>query len=308
MSMVSPLVPPVARAARRRAGFAAGRRRLARMRDAGLPATLHEPIEFLLGGRPSPETLGVVERIEAMRDELAARDDDLVAVYPSPAPEPRHAGLEPAERIAPGARSESTFLYIAEVASISRYWGTFLHLCATASGARTVLELGSCAGISGSYLASASCVRKFVTVEASPELARLAEAHIRRVASAEISVHTAFFDDALDAVLPTFAEGLDLAYVDGQHEGRATLHYLHRLEQRLHPGSIVIFDDVRWTTDMEQAWEELCGTRGVEAAVMLGRLGVLVFGAPGAHAARFDLSRSTAEWRRGRTPSPQSTP
>jgi len=232
--------------------------------------------------------------------ELIRAGNQIVSVYPSPEPQPEGSGQTDQKRPIPGAIDRSTLAYIAEVASISRYWGSFLHLCASSAQARTILELGGCAGISGSYLASAPLCQRFVTVEGSPDLAKLAGRHINQVAAGQCEVRNALFDDALDALLPGFGTALDFAYIDGQHERAATIHYLKRITPALHPGSIVIFDDVMWSRDMESAWQEISATDGVSAAVLLGRLGVIVWGLAGDKADHYDLSRFTAEWKRGR--------
>jgi predicted O-methyltransferase YrrM len=187
---------------------------------------------------------------------------------------------------------------IAQVTSVHPYWGMFLYLCASAVGAETILELGSCAGISGCYVASGTHCRRFITVEGSPELARLAEANIRQVAS-HAEVVNALFDDALDAILPTLGKGLDMAYIDGQHEKRSTLHYFKRLVPHLSSGAVVVFDDIQWSPDMWEAWQELSRWPGVSHAINVGRFGVCVWDGA-AMPKSFDLSLCTRFWRKGR--------
>jgi hypothetical protein len=47
------------------------------------------------------------------------------------------------------------------------------------------------------------------------------------------------------------------AFIDGQHEKKATLHYMERLIPLMNEGGIMIFDDIYWSEDMNEAWEEI---------------------------------------------------
>lgn len=100
-----------------------------------------------------------MESIESLRAAIARRTEIFDVAFPS--------SLRKPKPIRNGA-------WIAYESSVTRNWGTFLYLCAKSFSARRVLELGSCAGISGSYLAAAPLVEKLITVEGSPALARMA--------------------------------------------------------------------------------------------------------------------------------------
>ncbi len=123
-------------------------------------------------------------------------------------------------------------------------WGVFLHLLASEVGG-TFLELGSCAGISGAYLASAPNCKKLFSVEGSAALAGLARETIDQVAPGRAEVINGLFNDVLDSLLPELGENaLDLAFIDGHHERVATLHYYERIKPALRPGAVVVFDDI----------------------------------------------------------------
>lgn len=268
-----------------------GRRRLNAMLRSGLPGRLRGPLLYLLGGRLTPEEQRVAGEVEAIRREIAALNDVQMAVYTSPPP-----GAGPA----PGPVQPITRRRVAEVASVEPYWGMFLHQCASAFEARTILELGSCAGISGCFLATASSCRRFITVERSESLAALAQANLRRVAPGRADVIIAFFDDALNQILPGLEEGLDLVYIDGQHEKASTLYYFERVIPRLNLGAAaVIFDDIHWSEDMTEAWRELRQRRGLACAINLGRFGLCVWAGGDGWPLQFDISRYTTRWGRG---------
>ncbi|GAB2778946.1 hypothetical protein GCM10010465_27010 [Actinomadura fibrosa] len=49
----------------------------------------------------------------------------------------------------------------------------------------------------------------------------------------------------------------DLIYFDGNHQKKATLEYFEKLLPTAHNDSVFIFDDIHWSKEMEEAWEEI---------------------------------------------------
>lgn len=259
-----------------------------------VPDSLHDAIRFLFTKELDGESRAVVARVEALRAAVASRGGEPADALASPAPRTAAEG-----RSSPGPLTAVTLARVASVTSIPDYWGAFLFLCARGERARTILELGSCAGISGSYLAQAPSCDRFVTVEGSKDLATLARENIEQVAPGARVVN-ALFDDALDELLPGLDLGLDLVYLDGQHEKLATLHYVDRIAPHCNRGCVLVFDDIHWTSDMDEAWDALRARAGFSHAVDLGRFGVAIWDPGSAGPACFDLSRFTDLWRPGK--------
>lgn len=244
-----------------------GRCQLSRLRRQGLPAALVEPLSFLVERRLPDGDDGPLDRIEALRAALAAKPD-VVGSYGHGAP------------VASGRADEATphsrpLAEVAHVSSVPPLWGTFLHLCARSTRARTILELGAGAGISGAYLASSPTCTRFVTVEGDPERAALARANISALNPAA-DVFAGSFDEGLDALLPTFTAGLDLVFVDGNKTPGGYVALFDRFSVRLNRGAIVIFDDVQWTS-MAGDWRALRAREGLSLAISAGRVGVCVW-------------------------------
>lgn len=275
------------------------------MLDDGLPGELASPLRVLLGGRAPNGTAVVAETIEHRRAEIARRPESYrFAWQQTPLGTARWADDTPG-----ASRGDAVSLrWLATGASVPPRWGMFLHLCANAVEARTVLELGAGVGISGAYLATGRSVHRFLTLEGSPPLARLAASTIETV-SDRASIIEGPFESELPRALTTLARErvpVDLAYVDGHHDEAATLHYVEVLRPHLRRGSLLVLDDIRLWHEMWLAWRRLASMRGVSAAVDTGRFGVLVWGGDGALPRRFDLARYTGWWRAG--PSRPSRP
>lgn len=187
---------------------------------------------------------------------------------------------------------------LATSASVQRRWGVFLHLCAEAYGARAILELGACVGISGAYLASIRSHPRFISMEGSSALAPVAEATLAAVTDRAVIVRAPFESGVLDALARFAAERLsvDVAYIDGHHDEAATLHYVRTIVPHLSAEALVVLDDIALYAEMWRAWQTLASMPGVAAAVNVGRFGLLVWSG-GVTARHYDLARYTGWWR-----------
>jgi len=83
------------------------------------------------------------------------------------------------------------------------------------------------------------------------------------------------FDEKLEDVLKQ-AEPIDLAFVDGNHRLEPTLRYFHLLMSRRAPSSILIFDDIHWSAEMEEAWARIQDDPGVYMTIDLFFIGLVV--------------------------------
>lgn len=242
----------------------------------GLPGAFAAPLRFLFDGQEPPHARNAADEIERARAGIAAR----TGTFTFPPTSTSHPRV-------------LSWPWIAHHVSVQRRWGVFLHLCAEAVRARNVLELGSCAGISGAYLATAPSRPRVVSIEASPELATVAAETIARFAG-DSEVLRGMFDDRLpDALRHTF----ELAYVDGHHNGDATIRYVNTIVPRLERNAMIILDDIRLYREMDEAWHTLRTMPGVGSAVDVGRFGILFLG--DGDGKLYDLSRYTGFWRVG---------
>jgi len=247
-----------------------GMYKLRRMLEDGLPHLFQTPLEFLFARGLGHEEQRAVDRVELIRSAVAQQTCLFEIANPD------------------SENPKRTAAHIARRSSVTPEWGTFLYLCAETFRSRTILELGSCAGISGCYLASSRYCTRLITVEGSTSLALLAESNIRQI-SDKAEVVNALFDEALDMILPTIKDGVDLAYIDGHHEYEATLHYFHRLESHINKGALVVFDDVHWSNGMWQAWQVLKGQEGFAYTIDVGRLGICLWGGCSTIPINYDL-------------------
>jgi predicted O-methyltransferase YrrM len=252
-----------------------GARAVERMLRDGMPARLALPLRVLFGASPPAHAIEVAERIETLRAALAGRAETFQVSWST---DPRHA---------------VTARYLAEIASVPRRWGMFLHVCAEAFEAQTIVELGACLGISGAYLASIRSQPRLITIEASEARVPIARSTLASVTDrAEVVPGT--FEERLQSVLDR-AGRVDVVYVDGHHAEAATIHYVRTVMPYLASEALVVLDDIHLFRDMWRAWQTVSSMPGV-TAVNIGRFGLLV---TGSGTRGYDLSRYSGWWRVG---------
>jgi predicted O-methyltransferase YrrM len=140
----------------------------------------------------------------------------------------------------------------------------------------TILELGTSLGISTSYLASGRSEARMVTLEGCPEISALAAETFRRLGLNQVRMIQGNFDDTLAPALLELPH-LDMAFIDGNHRREPTLRYFAQCLTRTHEESVLIFDDIHWTAEMQEAWEEIKAHPSVTLSVDLFFMGLVFF-------------------------------
>lgn len=260
----------------------------------GLPDFLQAASEFLVTGAADEGATRVREAVENRRKGIANDPSGPVEIYYSPKP---GSADDAVNRPTPGSVLKFSRQRVAATGKDPR-WGTFLHYLSRESGARNILELGACAGLSALYLGSTPSLQSLTTIEAAVALADIARETVNPLGGKAIVI-TALFDDALDDILATHAT-FDFVYIDGHHEKVATIHYFDRVLSHLQKGAIVLFDDTNWSDDMRAGWEELRCRRGFSHAADFGVVGVCVWEGGDVTAKQWDMRGLTNSYDTGK--------
>lgn len=139
-----------------------------------------------------------------------------------------------------------------------------------------ILEFGTSAGISATYISSACQFKKFVSMEGCAVLAAHANDYFKKLDLSDLEVKVGDFDVILDKTLDEF-EQLDLVFVDGNHRKQQTLDYFERCLKKIHEHTIIIFDDIRWSAEMEEAWMIIKNNEKVSVTFDLYNMGIVFF-------------------------------
>lgn len=139
---------------------------------------------------------------------------------------------------------------------------------------RTIVELGTCLGITTAYLAKAAPEAKVITIEGCPATAAIARQNLDKLDIHNIELLTGNFDDILPNLIKN-TEELDFVYVDGNHRKDATLNYFEWCLPKLSQNSIMIFDDIYWSKGMKEAWAKIKAHPEVSVSIDLFWIGLI---------------------------------
>jgi predicted O-methyltransferase YrrM len=141
---------------------------------------------------------------------------------------------------------------------------------------KTILELGTSLGVTTSYLAKAAPAATVTTIEGSSAIAAVAAENFAKLKAQNIRQFVGNFDELLPSVIRQLTS-IDLAYIDGNHRMEPTVRYFQQLLPVLHNQSILVFDDIHWSAEMESAWEEIKQHPSVTCTVDVFFLGFVFF-------------------------------
>jgi predicted O-methyltransferase YrrM len=69
----------------------------------------------------------------------------------------------------------------------------------------------------------------------------------------------------------------DLVFFDGNHQKQPTLEYFHKLLPTAKNNSVFVFDDIHWSPQMEEAWEEIINHPEVTVSIDTFYWGLIFF-------------------------------
>ncbi|MDX2190302.1 MAG: class I SAM-dependent methyltransferase [Bacteroidota bacterium] len=139
---------------------------------------------------------------------------------------------------------------------------------------KQILELGTSLGISTLYFANATQNGKVTTLEGNPEIATLANHNFENLGINNINLLIGKFEDQLKNT-QILSQTFDFVFIDGHHKHEPTIQYFKELINLVHSKSIIIIDDIHWSSDMEQAWEEIQQIQVVTVTIDLFFCGII---------------------------------
>lgn len=121
-----------------------------------------------------------------------------------------------------------------------------------------ILEIGTSLGLATSALALGNPKAKVITLEGCANTSNQCKFQLQKFNLNNVDLVVTEFENYLQNIqlkLSGKTKDFDLIYFDGNHSQKATLAYFDLLLPTIHNDSVWIFDDIHWSSDMEQAWE-----------------------------------------------------
>ena len=249
---------------------------IAEMRSSAHPFAINmaDVLQAVIEDRVETDEAPHFDSLEARRAELEASEENIT--YFDFGAATRDATQTPQEMY-DGVERSRTVGHLCRRTSKPYRSAVLLHKLLRKTNRQSCLELGTCLGISGCYQAAALELNgsgHLITMEGAAPVAAHAQQTVDRLGHGRVSIVVGRFQDTLDGVLEKH-KPFDYAFVDGHHEGPATIDYCDRIFRVLTDDAIVVMDDIRWSDSMLDSWNEMKQHPNVEVSVDLADIGVL---------------------------------
>jgi predicted O-methyltransferase YrrM len=165
---------------------------------------------------------------------------------------------------------------LAQTALKSKKYARLLYRLVKHYQPQTIIELGTSLGITSSYLSAANPRARVISIEGSASVAETAQENFQQLGLRNIELINGNFDDILPDLLKNLDQ-IDVGYVDGNHRYEPTIRYFLQFLHKSHNDTILIFDDIHWSAEMERAWEEIKAHPSVRYTIDLFFLGFAFF-------------------------------
>ena len=140
---------------------------------------------------------------------------------------------------------------------------------------KTILELGTSLGITSAYLASGNTNATLHTCEGAANIATIARQTFSNLDIKNVTITEGDFAKTLPLLLSQLQQ-IDVAFVDGNHRMVPTLDYFTQLLTVSKVSTILIFDDIHWSEEMEAAWNEIQQHLSVTLTIDLFFIGIVI--------------------------------
>lgn len=164
---------------------------------------------------------------------------------------------------------------IARVAGISNTKAALLQKIVFHFHPANILEIGTSLGIATAAMSIVNPKSQITSVEGCEETASKAKDTFTQHQIKNINVVIGEFSIVLPDIFKN--NTFDLIYFDGNHQKEATIAYFKNCLKSVHNDSLLIFDDIHWSKEMEQAWELIKNETCVTLTIDLYHIGLVFF-------------------------------
>jgi len=141
--------------------------------------------------------------------------------------------------------------------------------------AKLIWEFGTSLGINTLYMSSINNT-EVTTFEGCSSTLEIAKSEFRKFNRSNITCVEGNIDETILAEL-TKTDKLDLVFFDANHQSGPTLNYFQQCMRKSTEKSVFIFDDIHWSKEMSQTWEQIKKDPGVSVTIDLFQLGLVFF-------------------------------
>ncbi|MDX1463828.1 MAG: class I SAM-dependent methyltransferase [Marinirhabdus sp.] len=139
---------------------------------------------------------------------------------------------------------------------------------------KNALELGTSLGMGTAAMAMGAPKAKIISIEGCSATSEKAKEYLGAFQFDDLHIANSSFTDFFQqAGTTTF----DMVYIDGNHSKKATLFNFKALLGHVHADSVLIFDDIYWSKEMTEAWQEIVRHPKVTVSIDTFHWGLVFF-------------------------------
>ncbi|MEA1873102.1 MAG: class I SAM-dependent methyltransferase [Bacteroidota bacterium] len=178
-----------------------------------------------------------------------------------------------------GSDKEIPVKSICQTSTTPPVWAKFYYFLAKQFKSNKFLEIGTNLGVSGAYFLEALSQKenfKFVTMEGVQALCDIAKSQFVKITDeSNLEVIPGLYDDTFPKVIEKHKD-FDILFIDGNHQKDPTIEYFHALKNSITDPAILMFDDINYSLEMNEAWEIIKKDSDVNYSVDLHKLGIVI--------------------------------
>ena len=153
---------------------------------------------------------------------------------------------------------------IARIAGTTPFRARMLYRLVRYLDAKRILELGTSLGLGTQAMSLGNPNASIQSIEGCPNIRNYSQNNFKTMGLTNVEFLQGDFDKVLDELQDST---YDLIFIDGNHQKTATLNYFNRLLKQVHNDSVMIFDDIHWSADMEDAWSQISSHPEVSVSI-----------------------------------------
>jgi len=138
---------------------------------------------------------------------------------------------------------------------------------------KKIIELGTSTGLTADLIASCSPTAELITVEGSTEIYKVAKQNITNWKHKNITIINTNFRQFIQQLKPL--QEPSLVYIDGHHNGDATLEYFNAFWNKIQYNSIIVIGDIYWSKAMTDAWKKISVNTENQYSLDLFHIGII---------------------------------
>ena len=117
---------------------------------------------------------------------------------------------------------------------------------------------------------------KVITIEGCPSIAQIAKQNFIDSGLTNVALLVGSFDDLIsDFAVQGVKPGM--VFIDGNHRKEPVINYFNQMAKLSDSNSVIIIDDINYSMEMAEAWNEIKLHKKVSITIDIFRMGICFF-------------------------------